>query len=859
MALRVRGRIVAAIAVVLLIAIFLPPWINVSRYRGRIAASISNALGRPTTIGSISLRLLPQPGFDLGNVNIADDPAFGAEPMLHAEQVTANLRLTSLWRGRLEIAKLTLQYPSLNLVRATDGRWNIENLLEHAARIPTAPTTASRPESRPRFPYIESEGGRINFKLGQEKMVYSLADADFALWLESEEEARTRLKARMVRTDSYLSDTGTFSFEGRFRRAWNLRDTPMSATASIENAQLGQLTKLLDGLDRGWRGAVDANVVLDGTPSGLKISARAGIDDFRRYDITGPDRVRLETRCTAVYSAPVTQFSDINCRMPVSDGAVSLTGTATGGLDLRTYDLALALNKVPLLQIVAVVRHAKKDLPDDLSATGDVSASFAFRKTDENAPALWTGAGKTSDTVLRSSTLGPELPLKAIEFELQTADNARKPARDMNAAAQHRLSKGKPRIQNTLWSADSAPQLMIAPISLSLGAETPATVSASFSLDGYNLSAAGDAQIPRLLQIAKTSGLRPPDGNIEGSAKLNLSVNGKWAGLNSPKPTGTAQLRNIKVRMKGVAAPLHIASATLALGDDSLSASDITGSFEDTHLAFTGSVQMPRQCETIETCPVSFDLRADQLSSDELNRLFNPRVARRPWYAILGRSPEPSVLASMTASGTLEISKLAIKSLIAHRVSANAQLQAGKLALTNVKADIWGGTHVGQWAADFTSEQPTYTGSGTLRSVSMPQVAALIKDNWATGALTGDYTVSLRGFTAADFSRSAAGEINFDWRKGALRHVSLSTVNAPLNFARFDGTLRFRDGKMTLSPETKLVAQPATYQVAGTASFALQLNITLRSGSQAYAISGPLEKPKVISTAPQEAQASLKQ
>ena len=66
--------------------------------------SISAAVGRSVDIGSVHLRLLPRPGFDLENLVVYDDPAFGAEPMLRAGEVTADLRLTSLVRGRLEIA-----------------------------------------------------------------------------------------------------------------------------------------------------------------------------------------------------------------------------------------------------------------------------------------------------------------------------------------------------------------------------------------------------------------------------------------------------------------------------------------------------------------------------------------------------------------------------------------------------------------------------------------------------------------------------------------------------------------------------------------------------------------------------------
>ena len=57
---------------------------------------MSSALGRSVDIGSVHLRLLPRPGFDLENLVVYDDPAFGAEPMLRASEVTAALRLDFL-------------------------------------------------------------------------------------------------------------------------------------------------------------------------------------------------------------------------------------------------------------------------------------------------------------------------------------------------------------------------------------------------------------------------------------------------------------------------------------------------------------------------------------------------------------------------------------------------------------------------------------------------------------------------------------------------------------------------------------------------------------------------------------------
>ncbi len=286
MAKRNGKRVVLGIAAIVLLAAVVPPLLNVNRYRADVANAIARALGRNVTVGSVSLRMLPQPGFALSNFVVADDPSFSAEPVILAQDVTASLRLSSLWRGRLEIAKLSLSYPSLNLVRRPDGRWNLESLLQRATHSQTAPT-ATKPESRPRFPYIEAEGGRINLKLGQEKKAYALSAANFALWLASERQWRLRLSAEPVRTDDNLSDTGTIRLSGTFGAASDVMDTPVDLRLTLEDAQLGQFTRLIYGLDRGWRGALNGTFLLRGTPANLSVTASADIDDLHHFDIYG--------------------------------------------------------------------------------------------------------------------------------------------------------------------------------------------------------------------------------------------------------------------------------------------------------------------------------------------------------------------------------------------------------------------------------------------------------------------------------------------------------------------------------------------------------------------------------------------
>ena len=370
-------RSLAALAVLLLVLFLFRP--AVYHLRTRIATSIGSALGRRVTLDNVRLRLLPRPGFDLEGLVIYDAPAFSAEPMIRAEEVSAAIRLSSLLRGRLEISTLSASEPSINLVRNEQGRWNLASLIERNAQIPVAPTAKRASERRPAFPYLEATGARINFKIGQTKKSYALMDADVALWQESENSWGARIKAEPVRTDFHLTDTGTVQINATWQRAPTLRFTPLQLTMQWQHGQLGQITKLLSGKDRGWRGGLNLTANITGTPEALQIKSQTSVEDFRRYDIVGTESVRLASGCSGEYNAMTSSLADLLCESPVGGGTLRLRGAFSVISQSPTYDLTLEVEKVPLTSVVRLLRQAKKQIPADLTASGSLNALFSAR------------------------------------------------------------------------------------------------------------------------------------------------------------------------------------------------------------------------------------------------------------------------------------------------------------------------------------------------------------------------------------------------------------------------------------------------------------------------------------------------
>ena len=827
-----RWAVVAA--VVLLLFAFRP---GASRLKSRIIASISSGVGRPVDIGSVHLRLLPWPGFDLENLVVYDDAAFGAEPMLRASDVTATLRLASLVRGHIEISRLDMSEPSLNLVRDANGRWNVETLLEHSAHTPLAPTAKARLEPRPAFPYIEATSGRINFMHGPEKRPYALTNADFSLWQDSENAWGVRLKAQPVRTDLNLNDTGLLQVSGTWQRAEVLRDTPLVFTVEWDRPQLGQLTKLISGIDQGWRGGMRLELNLTGTPAKLLISSDASIEDFRRYDITTEEPLRLAAHCDGQYSSIDREFHDILCSAPVNGGSIVLKGSA-GLPGSHIYDLAVTAADVPAGALLAFTRHAKKNLAEDLTAKGALRGNLSIAEDADSSNLRFEGSGEIAGLHLASAANKAQIGPVTVPFVFTDG-----PASQRNAYARLVSSTlGAPKFSGL--SIDFGPFLI----------SGRATARGRLDRGGYGISLTGESDIAKALTSARMVGIPALASAAEGSAQLDLKVSGPWAGwgyvapqgFSPPQVTGVAKLRNVRVPIRAASAPIEIESADLHLLPDSVRVEKLNAKAAGT--SWIGSLEMPRGCGTPAACQIRFNLHANQLTPAALSVWITPHPKDRPWYRVLEKSAAPeSFFAGLRAWGQIGVGRLVLHSAEATRLSADVTLDRGKLKIAGLTADFLGGKYQGDWESDLTVKPVVSSSRGSFTGASLAGVAELMKDPWISGVGSGTYQFTATGLSFADLWRTAEGSLRFDFHQGLLPHVSIED-EGPLKFARFSGDARLKAGQLEMNGAT-LDSPDSTFLVSGTATSKRELEIKLvREGNMSgggYQITGTVSAPRV--------------
>ena len=154
-------KIVAiVIAVLVVIAIAIPFFIDANTFRPKLEAELTDALGREVKVGNISLSLLSG-GVTADNISIADDPQFSKAPFVQAKAFKVGVEMIPLIFSRtLNITQLTLDQPQISLVKSENGeKWNFSSLGGKNPSAPAHTTENAAPKTSAQTPAQEGTGG----------------------------------------------------------------------------------------------------------------------------------------------------------------------------------------------------------------------------------------------------------------------------------------------------------------------------------------------------------------------------------------------------------------------------------------------------------------------------------------------------------------------------------------------------------------------------------------------------------------------------------------------------------------------------------------------------------------------------
>ena len=157
--------IIVAVLIVLVIA--LPFFIDANIFRPKLESELTDALGRQVKVGNLKLSLFSG-GVAADQIAIADDPAFSNSPFVQAKSLKVGVEMIPLiFSKTLNVTDLTLDQPEISLVKSENGeKWNFSSLgsknISGAPSETTSGANNSAPEKSKSSPEAKPAGATQN-------------------------------------------------------------------------------------------------------------------------------------------------------------------------------------------------------------------------------------------------------------------------------------------------------------------------------------------------------------------------------------------------------------------------------------------------------------------------------------------------------------------------------------------------------------------------------------------------------------------------------------------------------------------------------------------------------------------------
>ncbi len=839
--LRRAGILLLALAAVDLAANGLLQTWRVRRY---LTVHLESAFGRPVEVGRFTLQLLPSPRIEARSVTVGEDPAFGYEYFLRAESVTAGLHWSGLLRGRIQFGTFSFTRASLNLVRDSDGRWNLERWLPptRGAAGRAAPMVGPMPlpVAASRLDRIEFEDGRINFKSETEKLPFAFVGVSGGVEQIAPGRWTLRLEAQPWRSGASLQAAGTLSVRGDIAGT-SARLQPAEIRLHWGAASLADLVRLARGQDFGLRGeAVVDGVARSGSSPGewtFHMEARAR--QIHRWDLTerrdNPSvNLLLDGRWNI--SANEVRIAALRVETPRSNaqGEALLALSASPSFELRIDSAG-----IQAADLLAWYRGFHGNVSEGVEAQGFLTGAASM----SGWPITWNQvAFSSSGGSLRVPAL--EQPLRIGAFEggrtlnrmslepvLISLGNSLEPAA-APSAKKEQAGRGRSR----------PPELR----------ENSAQMAASHDFESGTGTLAFDAGAVRVQDISTIAAAlgRPFERgwDLKGSAACSL----RWTWQGSPRGvqlSGHIDVTKGALQVVGLNLPLVVNDAQLLWREGKRGAH--LGSVAGFGAEWTGDLEEGGQSPADGATNWKFRLHADHVDAAELDRWTGPR-ARPGWLerllpSLLGSNSlragatasASELIRQVRAEGEISVGELTIERLKLTGVRATASLRDLHFMAQDASAQWAGGAVSGTVNAQFLPK-PRYAVNAVFEKIRLADLPAATSASRAladrlNGMASGEIHLTTEGVGREELLRTLEGRgrvqlrgIEFrGWDVGASLTAG-SPRTGTSKWPAGEGEFAIRHGAISFD-SLRLVSGREQIEASGAVAFARTLDLQFRT------------------------------
>jgi len=400
---RILKIIAIVVAVLIVIAIAIPFFVDANTFRPKLETELTDALGRQVKVGNLSLSLLSG-SVSADDISIADDPAFSKSPFVQAKSFKVGVELMPLiFSKQLNVTELTLNQPEISLVRSENGeKWNFSSLGGKNTAAPK-PAASSSGNLNLSVAKLNVNDGRLTVsRAGSEEKphVYGKVNIEVTNF--------SFTSSFPFQMTAQLPADGSLKLEGKAGPidANNAAETPLDAKVTIQKMNLAA-SGFIDPA-AGISGIADYEGTVTSDGHEAKPHGKLTATNLQVVKKGSPAGRPVEVTYTVVHNL-AKQTGDIpKCEIAMGKAVAHLTGTYDAHGKVTSINLKLNGQGMPVDDLEAMLPALGVILPPKATLKGGTLATTM----DVSGPVdklVTVGNVKLENSTLANFDLGSKL------------------------------------------------------------------------------------------------------------------------------------------------------------------------------------------------------------------------------------------------------------------------------------------------------------------------------------------------------------------------------------------------------------------------------------------------------------------